>query len=165
MTDATTTTATPALPFRLERNAHGHLVHISAEGVRSEQCVPVRAFPLAAPDEGVSLIGTDGHELVWIDRLSALPDGPRQLLEAELAQREFSPEILRIRAVSTFSTPTTWDVETDRGDTQLVLEVEENIRRLGGGALLVADTRGVHFRIRDRFALDKASRRFLERFL
>lgn len=158
------TDATPALPFRLALDAHGHLVYVGAAG-RAEPCVPVRAFPLAAPDEGVSLIGADGHELAWIDRLSALAEQPRQLIEAELAQREFSPEILRIRAVSTFSTPTTWDVETDRGDTQLVLEVEENIRRLGGGALLVADTRGVHFRIRDRFALDKASRRFLERFL
>ena len=151
--------------FQLERNAHGHLVHIAANGDRSENCIPVRAFPIGAPDEGVSLMGTDGHELAWIDRLSELADAPRRLIEDELAQREFTPEIRRIRSVSTYATPTTWDVETDRGDTRLVLEVEENIRRLDGHALLVADDRGVHFLIRDRFALDKASRRMLERFL
>lgn len=151
--------------FRLERNAHGHLVHIDANGDRSENCIPVRAFPIGAPDEGVSLMGTDGHELAWIERLSALDDEPRRLIEDELAQREFTPEIRRIRSVSTYATPTTWHVETDRGDTHLVLEVEENIRRLEGGALLVADARGVHFLIRNRFALDKASRRMLERFL
>jgi len=151
--------------FRLERNAHGHLVHIAADGTRSENCIPVRAFPIAAPDEGISIVGTDGHELAWIDRLSQLAEAPRRLLEEELAQREFTPVILRIRSVSTFATPTTWDVETDRGDTRLVLEVEENIRRLGGGALLIADERGVQFLIRDRFGLDKASRRLLERFL
>jgi len=152
-------------PFRLERNAHGHLVHIAPNGDRSENCVPVRAFPIGAPDEGVSIVGADGHELAWVERLSALPDDLRRLVEDELSQREFTPEIRRIKSVSTYATPTTWDVETDRGDTHLVLEVEENIRRLGHGALLVADDRGVHFLIRDRFPLDKASRRMLERFL
>lgn len=154
-----------AAPFRLERHAHGHLVHIAADGTRSEGCVPVRAFPIAAPDEGVSLVGTDGHELAWISRLSEAPAAVRQLIEEDLAQREFTPVIQRIRAVSTFATPSTWDVETDRGDTRLVLEVEENIRRLPNGALLIGDARGVHFLVRDRLALDKASRRLLERFL
>lgn len=160
-----TDTALTPPAFRLERSAHGHLVHIGADGVRSEHCVPVRAFPIAAPGEGISIVGADGHELAWIDRLSELADGTRQLLEEELAEREFTPVILRIRSVSTFATPSTWDVETDRGDTRLVLEVEENIRRLGGGALLIADERGVQFLIRDRFGLDKGSRRLLERFL
>lgn len=152
-------------PFRLERNAHGHLVHIAADGTRSEGCVPVRAFPIAAPDEGVSLVGTDGHELAWIARLSGADPQVRQLVEEDLAQREFVPVIQRIRGVSTFATPSTWDVETDRGDTRLVLEVEENIRRLPKGALMIADARGVQFLIRDRMALDKTSRRLLDRFL
>jgi len=151
--------------FRLERNLHGHLVHIAANGDRSENCIPVRAFPIGAPDEGISIVGADGHELAWVERLSEVADDVRRLIVEELAQREFTPEIRRIKSVSTYATPTTWEVETDRGDTRLVLEVEENIRRLGEGALLVGDDRGVHFLIRDRFALDKASRRMLERFL
>ena len=29
----------------------------------------MRAFPLSAPDEGMSIVSADGHELAWIDRL------------------------------------------------------------------------------------------------
>jgi hypothetical protein len=152
-------------PFTLERSPLGHLVHVAADGRRSEPCVPVRAFPLHAPDDGLSIVGPDGHELAWVDRVSALPEATRTLIEEDLRHREFTPVIRRQRSVSTFSTPSTWDVETDRGDTRLVLEVEENIRRLGGGRLLIGDARGVHFLVPDRFALDKGSRRLLERFL
>jgi hypothetical protein len=47
----------------------------------------------------------------------------------------------------------------------LVLKVEEDIRRLGGGALLIGSAHGVQFLVRDRHALDRQSRRLLERFL
>jgi len=46
-----------------------------------------------------------------------------------------------------------------------VLKGEEDIRRLDSQALLVTDADGVCYRIADRLALDRASRRLLERFL
>ncbi len=151
--------------FALEHDAFGRLVFVHAGGERSAGCVPVRAFPLAAPDEGVSLISAEGRELAWIARLTELPPAQRELVERELAQREFTPEIQRLNKVSTFSTPSVWDVDTDRGATRLVLNGEEDIRRLPGAALLIADSQGVQFRIRDMRALDRHSRRLLERFL
>ncbi|WP_374591254.1 DUF1854 domain-containing protein [Aquabacterium sp.] len=151
--------------FQIERDAFGKLLYTSAAGERHAGVTPVRAFPIGAPDEGVSLVSTEGHELLWIERLSALPDAPRRLLEDELASREFAPEVLRLKHVSTFSTPSTWDVETDRGDTHFVLKSEDDIRRLGQGRLLIASSHGVQFFVRDRFALDRASQRLLERFL
>ena len=54
---------------------------------------------------------------------------------------------------------------TDRGETSLVLEGEQDIRRLPGGMLLIADREGLQFLIRDLGTLDKGSRRFLDRFL
>ena len=90
----------------------------------------------------------------------------RRLLEEELALREFVPVIERICSVSSFSTPSTWTVETDRGAAQLVLKGEEDIRRLRGSrALLIAASDGVQYAIEDTNAFDKASRRLLERFL
>lgn len=155
-----------AIDFRLERNAFGRLVLTGTDGQRHEGIVPVRAFPIAAPDEGLSLVSTDhGHEVRWIDRLSALPADVRGLLEEELAAREFVPEVRRIKSVSTFSTPSTWVVETDRGETSFVLKGEEDIRRLKGPTLMIAGASGVQFLVRDRLALDRASRRLLERFL
>ena len=153
------------LPFELVRNPHGRLVLTDALGQPHAGVTPVRAFPLAAPTEGISLVGTDGHELVWIERLADLPAGPRALIEEELASMEFMPEIRRIQRVSTFSTPSTWTVDTDRGPTTLVLKVEEDIRRLPGRRLLITSGHGIVFSVRDMGALDRASRKFLERFL
>ena len=114
----------------LERDGLGRLLHIAGDGT-PEPVVPVRAFPLTAPDHGISLVGSDGDELVWVDRLSALPADLRQLLQEELVQREFTPVIQRIESVSTFSTPSTWQVSTDRGPTSFVLRSEDDIRRVG----------------------------------
>jgi hypothetical protein len=151
--------------FKLERDAFGHLVLIEAEGVRHVGVVPVRAFPLSASDEGLSLVGSQGRELLWIDRLDDLPEPVRALLVDDLAAREFAPTLLKLHKVSSFGVPSTWTVSTDRGDAQFVLKAEEDIRRLEGGALLIASAHGVQFRIPDVKALDRASRKLLERFL
>lgn len=152
-------------PFLLIRDAHGRLQLTTADGVVHEGVVPVRAFPIAAPAEGIALVGTDGHELAWIDRLGDLPDATRTLVEEELASREFVPEIRRLRHVSTFAIPSTWDVETDRGEARFILKGEEDIRRLGAATLLIGDSHGVQYLIRDLASLDKTSRRLLDRFM
>jgi hypothetical protein len=152
-------------PFELQRNAHGRLLLTLPDGTRHDGVVPVRAFPIAAPEQCVSLVDADGRERVCIAALADLPAPQRALIEDELAGREFTPVITSIVAVSTFSTPSTWQVETDRGRTSLVLKGEEDIRRLPGGALWIADSCGIQFIVRDRRALDRRSRRLLERFL
>ena len=74
--------------------------------------------------------------------------------------------IERITTVSSFSTPSTWSVQTDRGPAQLVLKGEEDIRRLGSRtSLLIAAGDGMQFRVPDVGALDRHSRKLLERFL
>jgi hypothetical protein len=152
--------------FGLTRNAFGRLVFTSADGLEMhENVVPVRAFPIAAPDVGLALVDRDGRELAWIESLSTLPADIRQLIEEELASREFLPEIRRIRHVSSFATPSTWQVETDRGETEFVLKGEEDIRRVAQSALLIADSHGIQFLIRDLHSLDKTSRKILDRFL
>ena len=149
----------------ISRNAFGRLVFTDAQGVDHVGVNPVRAHPISAPDEGISLVGPDGHELAWIDRLSQLPPAERELLETEFAGREFIPTVLKLKEVSTFSTPSQWTVETDRGETQFILKTEEDIRRLGEGRLLIASSHGLQFLVPDRFALDRASKKLLERFL
>jgi hypothetical protein len=152
--------------FSLTRDAFGRLVFTSEDGSEvHEGVVPVRAFPIAAPDSGLALVDRDGRELAWIESLSMLPEGTRQLIEEELASREFLPEIRRIRHVSSFATPSTWQVDTDRGDTEFVLKGEEDIRRVAQSTLLIADSHGIQFLIRDLQTLDKASRKILDRFL
>lgn len=152
--------------MRLVRNAHGRLVLTLGSGQVFESVVPVRAFPLAAPGEGLSLVGSDGKEALWVDRMADLPAEARTLIEEDLAVREFVPTIQAIRKVSSFSTPSTWDLETDRGSAQMVLKAEEDIRKLAGRTkLLISGSDGVQYRIPDSTQLDKHSRKLLERFL
>jgi len=152
--------------IQLRRDAHGRLLLTLADGSEHAGVVPVRAFPIGAPGEGLSLLGQDGHERLWVERLADLPAALRALIEEELAVREFAPEITRIVSVSGFATPSIWQIETDRGRTELTLKAEEDIRRLAGRTrLLIASAEGVQYRIADTGALDRHSRRLLERFL
>ena len=151
--------------YQLQRDAFGRLQLTDREGVTHDGVVPVRAFPITSPDQGIALVDPHGHELAWINSLSELPEELRMLVESELACREFMPVINRIASVSSFATPSTWKVVTNHGDTELVLKGEEDIRRLASPGLLIADTNGIHYLIRDRYALDAQSRKILDRFL
>jgi hypothetical protein len=154
-----------ATPLGLRRDVFGHLVLTDADGREHTGVFPVRAFPIGAPDEGVSVVDADGHELAWVPCLSELDEAQRALLTAALEQREFLPRLLRVKSVSSFATPSTWDVETDRGPTRFVLKGEEDIRRLGLGLLIVNDAHGVQYLIRDLLTMDAHSRKLLDRFL
>ena len=151
--------------FRLTRNMAGRLVFASGDGQIYENVVPTRAFPIAAPLECISLTDRDGNEIAWIERLSDLDPDTRTLLTEELACREFTPEIRRISRVSSFAMPSTWQIDTDRGHTELLLKAEDHIRRLTHTALLITDGHGVSFLIRDLEKLDAHSRKLLDRFL
>lgn len=152
-------------PFQLQRDSFGRLVLTTADGERHEGVTPVRAFPIAAPDEGISLINYEGHEVGWADRIADLPPAIAGLIEEELASREFVPEIERIVSVSSFACPSTWQLATNRGPAQLILKAEEDIRRLSQTRLLIADSHGIQFLVRDLSKLDRQSRKLLDRFL
>ncbi len=149
----------------LVRNAFGRLQLVDLQGRIHDNVTPVRAHPLSAPDEGIALVGEDGHEIAWIDHLDRQPEAVRSLLREEFAARELMPTVHRVLAVSTFSTPSEWTVETDRGETRFILKSEEDIRRLGEGRLLIGSSHGIHFLVPDRFGMDRQSKKLLERFL
>ncbi len=152
------------LAAALSRNAYGKLALTLADGQIRTGVVPVRAFPIQAPERDISLLDADGHEVAWVEELARVAEPAQALIRAALAEREFMPEIYSILGVSSFSTPSTWQVRTDRGDTSFVLRGDEDIRRLAGHTLLVTDSHGIQFLIRDMTALDRESRRLLDRF-
>ena len=156
----------PLAQCQLERTAFGDLVWTGAQGQRVSGVLPVRAFPIQAPQDGISLVDPEGHEVAWFAQFEAIPEPARSLIEEELARREFMPVIQRIAAVSGFSTPCTWIVDTDRGRAEFVLRGDEDIRRIGSAhALLIADAHGIHYLVPDQLALDAHSKRVLDRFL
>ena len=152
-------------PFDLQRDAFGRWVLQMPDGTRHVPVMALRAYPVSAPDAGVALMDADGHEIVWIEALAQLDPALRSQMLQALNEREFLPEIIQLTDVSSFATPCTWSVVTDRGVTQFLLKGEEDIRRLTGTVLLVNDVNGVQFMIRDLAAMDKHSRKLLDRFL
>jgi hypothetical protein len=151
--------------FSLARNQAGRLTLTLQDGQVHEGVVPVRAFPLQAPEQFVAFMSLEGKEVAWVDELSVLPQVVRDLITQEIASREMMPTIQRIVSVSTLSTPSTWSIVTDRGATNLILKGEEDIRRLSGATLIITDSHGLRFILPDMQALDKNSRRILDRFL
>jgi hypothetical protein len=151
--------------FQLSRNSFGKLTLTTEEGEVHEGVSPVRAFPIQAPNQGISMVLGDGKEVGWIDDMAALAPQVRELVADELEGREFMPEILHVTDVSSYATPCTWFVKTDRGDTEFTLKGEEDIRRIGDASLLVSDNHGINFLIRDMYTIDKHTRKILDRFL
>lgn len=154
-----------ATSFQLHRNPFGRLVLTTPQGDVIDGVVPIRAFPIQSPDNGISLIDTLGHEVAWVEQLAELPEPTQSLIREELQAREFMPGILSIESVTSFSTPCTWRVKTDRGDTTFVLRGGEDIRHVGATILLVTDSHGIQFLIRDASTLSRESRKILDRFL
>ncbi len=151
--------------FQLSLDAFGKLTVTLPDGTQHTGAVVVRAFPIADPQRSISILSPEGKELVWIDNLAQVPAHERSLVEQALQGREFMPEIMRLDGVNSFSTPSTWRVQTNRGAAELVLKGEEDIRRLSPTTLIVADAHGVQFLIRDLPSLDRHTRKLLDRFL
>jgi hypothetical protein len=150
--------------FELTQNSMGAW-QLQLDGALHIGVTVVRAFPIGAPDEAVSVLSAEGHELLWLEAPLTLPEAQKKAVMEALQAREFMPEIQRVNAVSSFITPSVWSVQTNRGEAQFVLRGEEDIRRLSGQTLIVADEHGVQFLIRDLPTLDRHSRKLLDRFL
>jgi len=151
-------------PHQLERDSLGRLVFVDSNGTRHIGVHPVRAFPITAPGAGIAIMDQSGQELFWYPDVAAITEAELGLIEEELAAREFMPVIEKITHVSTFATPSIWDIETDRGPTRIRLKGEEDIRRIAGNTLLIADSNGMQFLIKDATQLDKLSKKLLDRF-
>jgi len=151
--------------FQFDQSTSGKWYYVSSDGQQHDNVLAVRSFPVEAPEEGIALVDIDGKELLWIAHLNLLAESLRAKVEKAIQQREFMPQILKLYGVSGFVTPSTWDIETDRGRTSLLLKGEEDIRRLSGTVLLVTDGHGVQFLIRDLAQMDRYSRKLLDRFL
>jgi Domain of unknown function (DUF1854) len=149
---------------QLKRDALGRLVFIDSKGEQHVGVHPVRAFPITAPAAGVGIMNQSGKELCWFPDVTAISEAELGLIEEELAEREFMPIIEKITGVSTFATPSIWDIETDRGPTRIRLKGEEDIRRIAGNTLLISDSNGLQFLIKDSTQLDKVSKKLLDRF-
>ena len=153
------------MTFKLEIDAYGTLNLIDGSGIRHINIRPVRTFPISEPNGALSLMSQDGKELAWFDSMDSIQADIKGIILNVLAQTEFMPVIEKITKVSSFATPSIWDIKTDRGNTRLKLKGEEDIRRITRETLLITDAHGIQYLIRNTNDLDKVSKKILDRFL
>ncbi|MFQ6078160.1 MAG: DUF1854 domain-containing protein, partial [Thermodesulfobacteriota bacterium] len=90
----------------------------------------------------------------------------REIVQAELDKRYLGSIIKKIRSVRSDFGTSYWDVDTDRGRREFVVQgVHDNVIWLGERRLLLVDVDGNRFEIPDYLRLDKKSISFLEEML
>jgi hypothetical protein len=160
-----TTVVAPTTIRNLSRDESGRLVLVDATGRRHVGVVPLRTFPISEPGGYIALLTEQGREIAFLESLADLPEHVADLVRRELACREFVPVIHRIVSTTDDVDVPRWQLETDHGDTDTQVHVDDGLRRLGERGLLVIDIHGLRFLIPDTAALDAASRHVLDRYL
>lgn len=148
----------------LEWDSQAHLWAVPAGGGERRRVTPRRCFPLTDPDHFISLIDEQGRERACIDDRGLLVESSRRALEQALEANEFLPHVVRILKVKIAATRSAWQVETDRGRRDFIIEQEDHIRRLEDGRHLITDAHGMRYLVPSPERLDPVSRKWLARF-
>lgn len=123
---------------------------------------PAWAAPLTFPNQYLALVDGKDKEIVMIKDLNELPKDIREIIDHELHRRYLTSKVLSIVSAKSEFGATYWTVETERGRKDFVtMSLQENAQWMGPTQLLLIDTDGNRFEIRDTEALDEASRRKL----
>ena len=135
------------------------ILRLTIDGDRSYLKVKVvRAAPLSHPTRYICLLDAKDEEICMIDDLKQLDLEARALIEEELDRRYLTAAIQRVNAVRNEYGTSYWDVQTDRGSREFVVQnVSENAQWLGDHRLLITDVDGNRFEIPRLDELDKKS--------
>lgn len=135
------------------------ILRLTIDGDRSYLKVKVvRAAPLSHPTRYICLLDAKDEEICMIDDLNPLNREMRALIEEELDRRYLTATIQRVNAVRNEYGTSYWDVQTDRGPREFVVQnVAENAQWLGDHRLLITDVDGNRFEIPHLNELDKKS--------
>lgn len=129
----------------------------------------IRAFPITNPDEFLAVRNASGgrrDEIGLIDSVSLFDDETVALLKEELDRRYFIPEITKIYSMKEKYGYHYTEALTSAGRIKFVMNNPSNsIRTLEDGRILITDTDGNCFCLREPQKLDKASYRLIEIYL
>ena len=137
-----------------------------------ERIVPIRAFPISAPDLFIAIREPDsqlngrGAEIGMIESLSLFPADVADMISDELGRRYFTPSITKIHSFKEKFGYCYWDVTTSAGRVEFIMNnPTSNIRTLEDGRVFMYDIDGNCFTIEDPKKLDKHSYKKVEIYL
>ena len=150
---------------RVERNADGQLVvHLAGRDEPIVDAKVARYFPWSLPEAYLSLLDSDGREVVMLTTLDGLDAETREIIEAELQERIFDPKILRVLRYKREFGISSITAETDRGEVTFTFRGRDDIRILSATRALFRDVDGNTYELPDLTQLDPASQRHLRPF-
>ncbi len=142
-------------------------LRLTVADARSYHAVKLyQAAPLSRPGRYLSLQSGKGEEILMVDRIEDLESESRAVAEEELRRRYLTARVRVIRDIRTEFGVTYWDVETDRGPREFVVQsLSESSAWLSEDHLLLSDADGNRFEIASRAGLDPESRARLDSVL
>jgi hypothetical protein len=142
-------------------------LRLTIEGDRSYTRVKVvRAAPLSHPTRYICLLDAKDEEVCMIPDLKDVTDDIRAIIQEELDRRYLTSTIASVLSVRNEFGTSYWDVETNRGRREFVVQnVAENAQWLGDHRLLLVDVDGNRFEVPDLNGLDKKSLGLVEMVL
>lgn len=117
-----------------------------------------RAFPRTNPDQFVSLMDTEGHEIGMIENPDQLDNASREIVEAELKALYFIPTIHTIRSITAKGTGSVWEVDTDDGPHSFRIMGRDALDGNNAPSIEIHDENGKRFKIEDYWELESDSR-------
>ena len=125
----------------------------------------VYCFPWSHARRYVSLRDDKGKELALLDDLDAVEQPARQLLEDELARRNFIPTVTAITRIDNQGELSFWEVRTTAGLRHFFTSKNDAIRKLTTQKLLVIDVGKDLYLIENHQQMDEKSCELLWRYL
>lgn len=122
-----------------------------------------QAWPLSNPGKHLCFQDGRGEEILTVPKMEDLPAESRPVAEEELRRRYLTARVEVILSVRTEFGVTYWNVRTDRGERDFVVQsVSESCAWLSDSHILITDVDGNRFEILDINALDTMSRAQLD---
>lgn len=117
-----------------------------------------QAAPLSQPKRFLAFQDGKGEEIALVPHLNDLTAPSQTIAEEELKRRYLTARVLAITGVKTEFGATYWNVVTDRGERDFVMQsLSESCVWLSETHLLLIDVDGNRFEIPDRNTLDAQS--------
>lgn len=124
-----------------------------------------RAFPRTNPDQYVSLMDPEGHEIGIIENPNLLEDKSREIVEAELKAIYFVPLIQTIQSVTPKGTGSVWEVETDDGPKTFRIMGRDALDGSSAPSIEIHDENGKRYKIENYWEMDSESRNLISDLL
>ncbi len=122
-----------------------------------------QAWPLSMPGRCLSFLNGKGEEILLADSADELPPECRPVVAEELRRRYLTARVTGVEAIRAEFGVTYWNVRTDKGPRDFVLQsLTDACTWLGDRHLLITDVDGNRFEFDDVSALDPESRAKLD---